>query len=84
MDVIPLDVWTVSGSCLVQINDGCYGNGMMFVSGSLKHSAVAHSIAAMRRLLEEKKTALDGSRTANSQRTQEENLNISKRTLQNY
>lgn len=38
----------------------------------------------MRRLLREKKTALDGSRTANSLRAQEENLNISKRTLQNY
>lgn len=38
----------------------------------------------MRRLLQEKKTALDGSCTANSLRAQEENLNISKRTLQNY
>lgn len=55
VDVNPLDVWTVSGSglfllssCLVQINNGCYGNGMMFVDAncavSLKHSAVAHSI----------------------------------------
>lgn len=38
----------------------------------------------MRRQLQEKKTALDSSRTANMLHAQEENLNISKRTLQNY
>lgn len=65
---------------------------MMFVDAncavSLKHSAVAHSIyfsfCSHEKAASREETALDGSRTANSLRAQEENLNISKCTLKNY